>query len=226
MHEYNHLNEAGVGKVVIMYDLTKVNQPRIAIDKETFIGNVDIRYSLTIPFLNRREGSSVGIILMNPSGANKDNSDDTVNKLIDFFYDYQIDGHQIKDISICNVLPVYASNTSSALKKIRSLNEANVLDRVQKVNEAKLAIATKGKRLIVVGWGKPEAKTIPHLLYYKEVLRIVDLLSILHKDDLYVFDIKNAISTFTENGDPRHAGRSVILKDLIKISVPELFGLG
>ncbi|WP_410986533.1 DUF1643 domain-containing protein [Bacillus cereus] len=209
-----------------MYDLTKVDQPEIAIDKEAFIGNVDVRYSLTIPFLNRREGLSVGIILMNPSGANKDTSDGTVNKLIDFFYDYQIDGHQIKDISICNVLPVYASNTPMTLTKIRSLNQANVLDRVQKLNEAKLAIAMKDKGLIVIGWGKPEVKTIPNLLYYKEVLRIVDLLSILHKDDLYVFDIKNAISTFTENGDPRHAGRSAILKDIIKISVSDLFGLG
>ncbi|HDR6271261.1 TPA: DUF1643 domain-containing protein [Bacillus cereus] len=226
MYEDNHSNEAGVGKVVKMYDLTKVDQPEITIDKEAFIGNVDVRYSLTIPFLNRREGLSVGIILMNPSGANKDKSDPTVNKLIDFFYDYQIDGHQIKDISICNVLPVYASNTPSALTKIRSLNKANVLDRVQKLNEAKLTIALKNKRLIVIGWGKPEVKTIPNLLFYKEVLRIVDLLSTLHKDDLYVFDIMNAISTFTENGDPRHAGRSVILKDLIKISVPELFGLG
>ncbi|PEN84748.1 hypothetical protein CN553_27560 [Bacillus cereus] len=226
MYEDNHSNEAGVGKVVKMYDLTKVDKPEIAIDKETFIGNIDIRYSLTIPFLNRREGLSVGIVLMNPSGANKEKPDGIVNKLIDFFYDYQIDGHQIKDISICNVLPVYASNTPSALKKIRSLNETNVLDRVQKLNEAKLKIAMKDKRLIVLGWGKPEVKTIPNLLYYKEVLRIIDLLSTLHKDDLYVFDIKDAISTFTENGDPRHAGRSVILKDLIKISVPELFGLG
>ncbi|MFJ8515337.1 DUF1643 domain-containing protein [Lysinibacillus xylanilyticus] len=208
-----------------MYDLTKVNQPEIDIDKETFIGNVDVRYSLTIPFLNRREGLSVGIILMNPSGANKDKSDGTVNKLIDFFYDNPIDGHQIKDISICNVLPVYASNTPTALTKIRSLKEANVLDRVQKLNETKVAIAMKDKKLIVLGWGKPDVKTIPNLLYYKEVLRIVDLLSILHKDDLYVFDIKNAISTFTEHGDPRHAGRSVTLKDLTKISVSELFGL-
>ncbi|WP_142354655.1 DUF1643 domain-containing protein [Bacillus wiedmannii] len=212
--------------MAITYDLTKVDQPEIAVDKETFIGNVDVRYSLTIPFLNRREGLSAGIILMNPSGANKDKSDGTVNKLIDFFYDYQIDGHQIKDISICNILPVYASNPSSALTKIRSLNESNDLDRVQKLNEAKLAIAMKDKRLIVLGWGKPEVKTIPNLFYYKEVLRIVDLLSILHKDDLYVFDIKNAISTFTEHGDPRHAGRSATLKQLIKISVSELFGLG
>lgn len=212
--------------MAIMYDLTKVNQSEIDIDKESYLGNVDVRYSLTIPFLNRREGLSVGIILMNPSGANEDKSDGTVNKIINFFYDYQIDRHQIKDISICNVLPVYASNTSTALMNIKFLKEANVLDRVQKLNEDKLAIAMKNKGLIVLGWGKPEVKTIPNLLYYKEVLRIVELLSILHKDNLYVFDIKNAISTFTEHGDPRHAGRSATLKDLIKISVSELFGLG
>ncbi|MEC5422907.1 DUF1643 domain-containing protein [Virgibacillus sp. C22-A2] len=209
-----------------VYDLTKVDQPIIAIDEETFIGYIDVRYSLTVPFLNRIDGLSVGIVLMNPSKANLDISDGTVNKLIDFFYDYQIDGHRIKEITICNVLSVYASNTISAKTQIRALHEANVLDRVQKLNEAKLAVTMKDKRLIVLGWGKPEVKTIPSLFYYKEVLRIVDLLSILHKEELYVFDIKNAISTFTEHGDPRHAGRSVTLNDLKKISVSELFGLG
>ncbi|MCM3362018.1 hypothetical protein M3659_08645 [Niallia sp. MER TA 168] len=113
----------------------------------------------------------------------------------------------IPDITICNVLPFYASNTISVLTQIRALHKANVLDRVQTLNAAKLAIALKDKRLILLGWGKPEVKTIPNLFYYQEVLRIVDLLSILHKDDLYVFDIKNTISTFTEHGDPRHAGR-------------------
>lgn len=53
----------------------------------------------------------------------------------------------------------------------------------------------------------------------------MDLLSTIQDDNLFVFDIKNAISTFTEHGDPRHAGRSVVLKDLKKINVLELFGL-
>jgi Protein of unknown function (DUF1643) len=208
------------------YDLSKVDRLKIEIDEESFIGNIDVRYSLTIPFLNRRDGLSVGIVLMNPSEANKDISDGTVNKLVDFFYHHQIDGHRIKEITICNVLPVYASNTTSAKTHIRVLHEANVLNRVQKLNEAKLAITLKDKRLIVLGWGKPEVKTIPNLLYYKEVLRIVDLLSMMYKEKLYVFDIKNAISTFTEHGDPRHAGRSVTISDLKKISVSDLFGLG
>lgn len=44
------------------YDLTKVNQSAIDIEEETFRGETDVRYSLTIPFLNRREGLSVGIV--------------------------------------------------------------------------------------------------------------------------------------------------------------------
>lgn len=152
-------------------------------------------------------------------------SDGTVNKLIDFFYDYKIPGCQIKDITICNVLPVYASNTELARTKIRTLHARNMLEEVQKTNATKLITEMKMKDLIVLGWGKPAVKTIPNLFYYKEVLRIVDVLSTRHEDDLYVLDVKNAISTFTEHGDPRHTGRSVTLKGLKKINVLELFGL-
>jgi len=208
-----------------MYDATKVDQHMIDIDEDTFMENIKVRYSLTIPFLNRREGLSVGIILMNPSKADTNISDGTVNKLINFFYDYQIDNLLIKDITICNVLPVYASNTKSAITKIRDLYAANVLDRVQKVNEDKVSEVMKNKNLMVLGWGKPEVKTIPNLYYYKEVLRIVNLLSKTHEDSLYVFDIMKAISTFTEHGDPRHAGRSASLSGLKKINVLDLFGI-
>ena len=71
-----------------LYDLTKVDKPVIAIDEETFNGNVD--------------------------------------------------GRQIKDITICNVLPVYASNTNSAVTKIRALHESNVLEKVEKLKKLSL----------------------------------------------------------------------------------------
>lgn len=153
---------------------------------------------------------------MNPSKANVNISDSTVNKLIDFFYDYQGHRGSIKDITICNVLPVYASNTESAITKIRTLHAASVLEEVQKTNEEKLTRKMGKKDLVVLAWGKPGVKTIPNLLYYKTVLRIVDILSIIHEENLYVLDVKNASSTFTEHGDPRHAGRSVTLTGLKK----------
>lgn len=211
--------------MVKKYDLTKVNKPEIDIDKDTITGDVDVRYSLIIPFLNRKDGFSVGIVLMNPSEADEDISDGTVNKLINFFYDFQIDEHKIKDITLCNVIPVYGPNTNEAMKQIRALQAAKVLDKVQELNESKLARTMEDKRVIVLGWGKPEVKTIPNLFYYKEVQRIVDLLSIIKKDELYVFDVKNANCTLTEHGDPRHAGRSAILEGLKKISISELYGL-
>ncbi|SDO16227.1 DUF1643 domain-containing protein [Alkalicoccus daliensis] len=208
-----------------IYNTSKVDHHKITIDEETFIKDVDVRYSLTIPFLNRIEGHSVGIVLMNPSRANLEKSDGTVNKLIDFFYDFQLDESYVKDITICNILPVYASNTTSVLAKIRDLHKESMLEKVQKLNENKLAITMKEKRFVVLAWGKPEVKTISNLFYYKEVLRITDLLSITHKDDLYILDIKNANNRFTEHGDPRHAGRAVALKGLKKVYMSELFGL-
>lgn len=207
------------------YDFTKVEKHNITIEEDIFSGNVKIRYSLTIPFLDRSEGVSMGIVLMNPSEADSNKSDGTVNKLIDFFYDYQLDGCKIKDITICNIIPIFASNTQTVKTQISKLHQDNVLDEIQNLNEAKMETILKNKKLIVLSWGKPEVKTIPNLFYYKEVLRIVNLLSLLHKNNLYVFEIKNAISTFTENGDPRHAGRSVSLAGLKKIGVSELFGL-
>lgn len=208
-----------------MYDLEKVDQTVITIDEETLLEDIDVRYSLTIPFLDRGEGLSVGIVLMNPSKANMKISDSTVNKLIKLFYEYQVNNCQIKDLTIFNVLPIYASNSKLSIKKIRNLHLANALDEVQKRNETKMKLKMKNKSIIVLAWGKPEVKTIPNLLYYKEVLSIVNLVSTLHKDNLYVLDIENAKSTFTEHGDPRHAGRSVTLKGLKKIKASDLFGL-
>lgn len=208
-----------------MYDLKKVDQALITTDEETLLEDVDVRYSLTIPFLDRKEGLSVGIILMNPSKANKNISDSTINKLIKFFYDYQVNKRPIKDITVCNILPIYASNTKSTMKKIRDLHSANILDKVQNCNEDKLKLKMENKSLIVLAWGKPGVRSIPNLLYYKEVLRVVNLVSTLHGDTSYVLEIENAKSTFTENGDSRHAGRSVTLKGLIKIEASELFGL-
>lgn len=203
------------------YDITKVDKSNIKID-EDIIETVEVRYSLTIPFRNRKMGISVGIIMMNPSKANKYISDQTINKLVDFFYDYR--GYGVKEITICNVLPVFASNTPLMKEKISLLFEKEVLTTIQAINQEKILNKMKEKDLIVFGWGKPQVKTIHNLYYYREVLGIVNTLSSLDGKELYVFEIHDAISTFTEHGDPRHPGR-VTINGLKKISIAELFGL-
>lgn len=67
------------------YDPNKVDISSITIDdRQNIIPGVNLRYSLSIPFKNRMEGIIVTVILMNPSEADSNISDRTVNKLIDF----------------------------------------------------------------------------------------------------------------------------------------------
>nr|WP_309242019.1 DUF1643 domain-containing protein [Bacillus halotolerans] len=63
------------------------------------IPGVNLRYSLSIPFKNRMEGITFTVILMNPSEADLNISDRTVNKLIDFFYCYTHEKIQVKNFT-------------------------------------------------------------------------------------------------------------------------------
>lgn len=75
-----------MANVAYQYDSAKIDGAAITIDSvQNFISNVDLRYTLSIPFKNRVEGIIVTVILMNPAQANLSISDKTVNKLIDFF---------------------------------------------------------------------------------------------------------------------------------------------
>ncbi|MGE7918262.1 DUF1643 domain-containing protein [Viridibacillus sp. NPDC093762] len=204
----------------MLYDITKVDITRIELDDTS---NIDVRYSLKIPFLNRLEGLSVTVIMMNPSQANLIISDPTIDKLINFFYDYEKNGEKIKDLTICNIFPMYASNTKMALSKIRELHEGNNLEKLLDLNESKIKLIIEDTDFLVLAWGKPEVKTIHNILYYKEANRILGLIDD-ENIEKYVFEMKNVKTLFTEHGDPRHPGRSAKLGELKKVTKNQLLG--
>lgn len=72
--------------------------------------------------------------------------------------------------------------------------------------------------------GKPNVKTVHNLYYYSQVYKIIEVISNTDKD-IFVFNMGNTNTILTEHGDPRHAGRSATLIDLIKINSNELLGL-
>ncbi|MCP1565200.1 DUF1643 domain-containing protein [Bacillus velezensis] len=82
------------------YDPNKVDISSITIDdRQNIIPGVNLRYSLSIPFKNRMEGITVTVIVMNPSEADSNIPDRTVNKLIDFFYCYTHEKIQVKNFA-------------------------------------------------------------------------------------------------------------------------------
>ena len=80
----------GVEKSMHKYDIEKIDKLNICINETiTVTENIGVRYSLSLPFKNVTAGLTITIVLMNPSTANLIHSDGTVNKLINFFYNYK-----------------------------------------------------------------------------------------------------------------------------------------
>ncbi|MCY8882369.1 DUF1643 domain-containing protein [Bacillus spizizenii] len=209
------------------YDSNKVDISSITIDdRQNIIPGVNLRYSLSIPFKNRMEmeGITVTVILMNPSEADSNISDRTVNKLIDFFYCYTHEKIQVKKLYVGNVIPIYAPNPADISAKLKSIHGANLLNHVQKNNINTVSSMINDSDIVVLAWGKPNVKTVHNLYYYSQVYKIIEVISNTDKD-IFVFNMGNTNTILTEHGDPRHAGRSATLIDLIRINSNELLGL-
>lgn len=203
----------------------KVDIPLIGIDDDlSIISNIDLRYRLSIPMKNRKNGINISVILMNPAEANTNISDKTVNKLIDFFYSFSNDDTQVKNIDICNVIPIYAIRSIDTAAKLKILHKAKILKSIEKNNINKINDVIKKSDKIVLAWGQPNKDTIHRTYYYLQINNILEILSKVEKD-IYVFDMLESKAKFNEYGDPRHAGRSAVLNKLLNVSVEELFGL-
>jgi len=194
-------------------------------DRPNVATNIDIRYVLNIPFQNVNEGISVMVIMMNPSKADLQESDPTVDKLINFFFNKIIRGRAVKEIRVCNVFPVYASNTKDAFIKIRQLHNTGILERLQNYNEKKIDMVLEEADLLVLGWGKPTEGNIPYLYYYKEVYKILSLI-FNSEIDTYVFEVGDANSLLTKSGDPRHPAGTLdkALINIVHVTKQQLLG--
>ncbi|MDF2036326.1 DUF1643 domain-containing protein [Cytobacillus oceanisediminis] len=202
-----------------------VDIPLISIDDNLrIIPNVDLRYRLSIPIKNRRTGINISVILMNPAEADVTISDKTVNKLIDFFYNFSNSNIQIKNIDICNVIPIYAISSLDTANKLKNLHTANFLKSIEIKNINKINDVLKKSDKVVLAWGQPNVNTIHRTYYYSQINKILETLLEMEKD-IYVFDMLDSKAKFNEYGDPRHAGRSAVLNKLLNVSVEELFGL-
>ena len=90
------------------------------------IGEYKIRYSLDIE-TEKSDGSSVLCIMMNPSKADENESDASVNKVIEFFKeDYKI-------IKICNLIPFFLTNPSEMNQLLEKFQEEKCRNTFYKI---------------------------------------------------------------------------------------------
>lgn len=203
-------------------DISKIS---LVDSPKSTLSNINLRYVLRIPFKNINEGLTITIVMMNPSKANRVETDPSVDKLIEFFSRFSMNGHLIKELKVVNIIPVCSPKPSMAFENIKRMETIGEYKIIRQNNITAIQKELKTTSIIVAAWGKPKSGTIPYLFYYREVSKALKVL-FSSKLGIYTFKVADTSTLLTENNDPRHPagtyGKEII--DLEKVSKKQLLG--
>jgi len=175
-------------------------------------GRFRIRYLLKIE-IEKNDGGSALCIMMNPSKADENESDASVNKVIEFFKE----GY--RTIKICNLIPVYLTKSSEMNQLFDEFQKEKCRDTFCKIMKRNFVTVSRlineldKDACVVLAWGDPPEgfdKKI-HQEYVDRVLASVENLP-----NYYIFETNNPHGNLTELGNPRHPSRN-ILTGLLKV---------
>lgn len=153
--------------------------------------NNDIRYCLDVELKNCDKNKIALVIMKNPSKADKDSSDQTVNKVLDVMYK---SGYG--KCSIMNIIPYYATDSAKVAEKAKSNKEVYILN--DQYLKSRVDTATR----IFVAWGGNSAFDID---FYNT--RIENIKKFLEGKTVYCYK-KN------KDGTPIHPSRNQWKKDI------------
>lgn len=162
-----------------------------------------IRYQLDNRALKNKEitnNKEVVFILQNPSEADHNKSDRTINKVLDFCH------HENRNkVTIFNLSPIYGtkSNTISTAK-LAKYSKHNMIALIWYICAMKISD-------IVLAWGDCDSKnTGYHKTFFKKeqqkYLRLLKYLSCKYHINIYCVSSKKDQNPLTKKRNPRHFG--------------------
>lgn len=192
--------------------------------------------------LNHPGEKTVNVIMMNPSEADTQNSDKTVNRVINFFYKQPIIvenelgnnyGQIISDIKYINITNLFSLYNSQSNKLRDSINEItsqlsySALKEIINSNINQIKNTLNNTDYIVLAWGNcPD--NFHQFLYYYQAAEILDYITTTGKNNIYVFrifDIKRQTECFlTKLGNPVHPINGNLLT-LVKVNIDKYKGI-
>lgn len=191
--------------------------------------------------LNRDGEKTVTVIMMNPSKANSEHSDKTVNQLIDFFFNQPISVENessrkvanIKYLDIVNLFSAYNPNSSHLYKNINQLVSQKTygfFTELIKLNNTTIRDSIKDSDYIVLAWGDCPDK-FNEILYYNQVVKTIKSITSYGRKEAYTFKIYNKrqdkILSITKKGNPVHVINAINgdIQCLIKVELDEYKGV-
>ncbi|WP_411843826.1 DUF1643 domain-containing protein [Salinicoccus sp. HZC-1] len=189
-----------------------------------------MRYSLKVRLKKRKGGKEVAIIMMNPSAADENDSDRSVNKVLEHIYKKQND---FEYVTILNIIPFYSTENKKIKEKIDKIishKNAARLNAINESNNKEIEETVKRSQKVILAWGKPSK--FPLFYYYNQLSNIISYLE--KHPDVNVFKLRsyrlNEDETnkkpycLTSSGDPGHPSYAEML-GIRKISIDKYFGV-
>lgn len=191
----NLSNEAG--ETLAKYSSDIVRTKGIKANKVPLNNKVDMRTSLSIP-LKRGIASC---ILMNPSAADEDESDGTINFVTQYIYTNIPEIHRIR---FYNLYPFYESNSSLIYPLIQTLTQSEY-DTAMNANRIEIKQSLKSTTHLFLGYGKCSGDKNDKTRYYDiETVKLLNMIERYYMNDIYVFETSQSNNILIKDEYPRH----------------------
>jgi hypothetical protein len=178
---------------------------------QQIIDDISIRSRLTVN-IGGTQGS-IAFIMMNPSKADFEQSDITVNKILNFSNKLRESKElSFNKVNIVNLFPIYKTESSLLYRTLMELKSAfpsreylTILNKgCKEIQECLLE-----SNYIVFAWGDNPSK-FPKGCYDQQISKVLKIVKKCKKDNLFVLKTQYK-STLTQKQQPRHPNRNKIL---------------
>lgn len=179
----------------------------IKCERKAITGDIEGRYLLKVK-LNNDFPDTLTIAMMNPSKADENCSDDTVNKVIEFVYrKNSCKKSLIRNIGyiyIVNIFPAYEPNSGNVQEKLEEIISERKLDLMQQRNKIAFEDALSESQKVILAWGDVPNKVKAKIHNHEAIMMYELLVQYGLKDNSYLFKYEEYSQILTNKKRPRH----------------------
>lgn len=142
------------------------------------------RFSMYVPFKNSKNTNQVLVIMRNPSKANKNESDMTINNVLNFCHD------KYSGVFFANLFPFYETEPNNLKEHIQKSDYKNLMDRNERAINDLLSVNPIITE-VIVAWGTNESNLGGK---YQEAINCVLQILKNHKKSIFAMRFISSIT--------------------------------
>lgn len=178
------------------YDIELVKIKGIKANKYPLNDTVNVRTSLRVPI----KRSVASCILMNPSKADSQESDNTINFVTEYIHKNLPD---VQWIRFYNLFPFYESKASKIYTLINKLTSSEYQTTMLS-NRSEIKKSLNATTYLFLGYGQCSGGPSDKAIYNTETQELLNMIETHYKKEVYVFETSQSAEILIKNKYPRH----------------------